>query len=90
MQGPFSGKTNELQFEENDAKILLTKESGARGGYFEKIQAAKKLGMKVAVIENPEKAGQASGKDAGQKTASGAEIFHSVGEILMIIQKNMV
>lgn len=88
MQGPFSGETNELQFEENGAKILLTKESGVRGGYFEKIQAAKKLGMKIAVIENPEKAGRASGKDAREKTASETQIFHSVGEICAIIKQS--
>lgn len=54
MQGPFSEKANEIQFSESGAKILLTKESGAAGGYFEKIEAAQKLGMKIAVIKNPE------------------------------------
>lgn len=56
MQGPFSEKANEIQFSESGAQILLTKESGGVGGYFEKIAAAQKLGMKIAVIKNPEAA----------------------------------
>lgn len=74
MQGPFSEETNSRQFDESGAKILLTKESGVKGGYFEKIRAAKKLGMKIAVIKNPEKDVQ---NDCGQ-----IRIFHSVEDIL--------
>ncbi|MBR1404814.1 MAG: precorrin-6A reductase [Treponema sp.] len=55
MQGPFSETTNEIQFKESGTSILLTKESGTAGGFFEKITAAEKLGMKIAVIQNPEK-----------------------------------
>ena len=55
MKGPFSMAENEKHFAQSGAKILLTKESGARGGYFEKIQAAEKLGLKIAVIQNPER-----------------------------------
>ena len=55
MQGPFSEKSNEVQFEESGAEFLLTKESGATGGFYEKIEAAKKLGMKIVIIKNPEK-----------------------------------
>ncbi|WP_407425066.1 precorrin-6A reductase [Treponema sp.] len=55
MQGPFSERANECQFNESGAEFLLTKESGMAGGYFEKISAAKKLSMKIIVVKNPEK-----------------------------------
>jgi len=77
MQGLFSEETNTSQFEESGAKILLTKESGAKGGYFEKIRAAEKSGMKIAVIKNPEKDAQS---DCGQ-----IQIFHSVEEIICVL-----
>ncbi|MBQ4378547.1 MAG: precorrin-6A reductase [Treponema sp.] len=88
MQGPFSEKMNEIQFEESGAKILLTKESGKIGGYFEKIEAAKKLGMKIAVIENPEKAQHTPDNTVIQeKNACESEVFHTVGEICDIIRQ---
>ncbi|WP_294430345.1 precorrin-6A reductase [uncultured Treponema sp.] len=71
MQGPFSEKMNEVQFEESGAEILLTKESGAAGGFYEKIDAAEKLGMKIVVIRNPEKHGDSENSSA-----------HTVEEIL--------
>lgn len=73
MQGPFSKETNNCQFLKSGAKILLTKESGTNGGYFEKIEAAKSLGMKIAVIRNPE------------KSSGTASVFHSVQEICAIL-----
>ena len=76
LQGPFSLETNERQFAESGAKILLTKESGKRGGYSEKIRAAKKLGMTVAVIQNPEKESDAE---------AGEERFSSINELLQRI-----
>mgnify|MGYP002852693478 CR=1 FL=1 len=84
MQGPFSEKTNEVQFEESGAKILVTKESGRAGGYFEKIEAAKKLGMKIAVIENPEKEILHYAQNDSPLVCSGEEalIFHSVDELI--------
>ena len=54
MQGPFSQQFNEAQFRETGAKILLTKEAGAAGGFAEKADAALALGMQVAVIRRPE------------------------------------
>lgn len=54
MQGPFSRQFNEAQFRETGASILLTKESGAAGGFAEKVDAALALGMKVAVIRRPQ------------------------------------
>lgn len=76
MQGPFSQEENEKHFAQSGAKILLTKESGKRGGYSEKIQAAKKLGMTVAVIQNPEKESDAE---------AGEERFSSIKELLQRI-----
>lgn len=90
MQGPFSEKANEIQFSERGAKILLTKESGSAGGYFEKIRAATNLGMKIAVIKNPEKA-QSMSENAESlvENSSEREIFHSVEEICDIIKKSI-
>ena len=84
MQGPFSQKSNEIQFSESGAKILLTKESGARGGFFEKIEAARNLGMRIAVIQNPE---TAESEDSGRVDE---KIFRSKEEFLSFIriQKN--
>ena len=73
MQGPFSLESNLSQFREGGAEILLTKESGSKGGYFEKISAAQELGMKIAVIKNPEK--------VRQNDVQTDQIFHSVEEI---------
>ena len=38
-------------------RYMVTKESGASGGFSEKISAAKKAGVSVFVIENPEDLG---------------------------------
>lgn len=77
MQGAFSERMNEVQFSESGAKILLTKESGSAGGFFEKIAAAEKLGMKIAVIRNPEA--------RSEQSASG-ERFSSVEEVVRRIR----
>jgi precorrin-6A/cobalt-precorrin-6A reductase len=53
MQGPFSEELNLAMFRASEAKILLTKDSGRRGGFAEKIRAANALGMQVAVLEAP-------------------------------------
>ena len=54
MQGPFSEDLNCAMFRSSNAKIIVTKDSGAVGGYVEKTQAAKKLGMAIAVLSKPE------------------------------------
>lgn len=86
VQGPFSEEANRIQFEKSGAKILLTKESGSKGGYFEKICAAEGLSMKIAVIKNPErealKSESGERKDAFLKNdIKMSEIFHTVEEI---------
>lgn len=54
MQGPFSAGMNEALIRETGAEVILTKESGDRGGFSEKLEAAKKCGIKTIVIKNPE------------------------------------
>ena len=54
MQGPFSQELNHAMLKATDAKILVTKNSGAAGGFAEKVSAAQKLGIVTAVIKRPE------------------------------------
>ncbi len=53
MQGPFSEELNHAMFKASGARILVTKDSGAAGGFPEKLKAAKSLDMLVAVLERP-------------------------------------
>ncbi|MDR1532761.1 MAG: precorrin-6A reductase [Clostridiales bacterium] len=50
MQGPFSAELNAAMFKAAEAKILLTKNSGAAGGFEEKLQAAKICGIEVVLV----------------------------------------
>lgn len=68
MQGPFSEQLNESLFRECNVGVILTKESGREGGFYEKIEAAKKLGIRAVVIRNPEAA--ESGKSGRAKENS--------------------
>ena len=40
-------------FKSSDASILITKDSGANGGFEEKLLAARELGMEVIVLKRP-------------------------------------
>ena len=40
MQGPFSCEMNAATIRQTGAKYLVTKESGAAGGFLEKLEAA--------------------------------------------------
>ena len=53
MQGPFSKELNTAMFNAAGAEILVTKDSGAEGGFMEKIEAALEFGVKVVVIGRP-------------------------------------
>lgn len=55
MQGPFSKEMNLAMLKEYDIRYLVTKESGATGGFQEKMEAAKEAGVEVVVIGRPEK-----------------------------------
>ena len=55
MQGPFSEEMNLALIHQFGIACMVTKESGRTGGYQEKLTAAKKAGIQVYVIQNPEK-----------------------------------
>ncbi len=57
MQGPFSEEMNAATLKAIDAKYLVTKDTGAAGGFAEKIAAAKALGVTPVVIRRPEEEG---------------------------------
>ena len=53
MQGPFTYDMNRAVFEQFQIRHMLTKESGAAGGFPEKCDAADSLGVSVNVIARP-------------------------------------
>lgn len=57
-QGPFSTEFNRAILRDYDIAILVTKESGAAGGYTEKLEAAQCEGVEVVVIARPEETGR--------------------------------
>jgi len=54
MQGPFSKEMNAATIKEYGISVLVTKESGKNGGFYEKLEAAAELGIKCVVIRKPE------------------------------------
>ncbi len=54
MQGPFSEELNCALIRSVKAGWLVTKESGSRGGYSEKLRAAAKCNIRTIVIQRPE------------------------------------
>lgn len=55
MQGPFSTELNAAMLKQVQAAYLVTKDTGAAGGFLEKIEGAKQAGAKVLVIRRPVK-----------------------------------
>lgn len=53
MQGPFSEELNAAMLKSIDAKYLVTKDTGAAGGFAEKIRAARASGATAVVIRRP-------------------------------------
>lgn len=53
MQGPFSVEMNRALLHQTGAGWLVTKESGGRGGFDEKLRAARECGCRVIVMERP-------------------------------------
>ena len=51
MQGPFSTEMNEAILHQYEIACMVTKKSGRQGGYPEKLEAAKRAGIPVYVIE---------------------------------------
>ena len=64
MQGPFSEELNYAMFRNSNARVLVTKESGAPGGFSEKVRAAQSLGMVTAVLSKPNETGGVSLEEA--------------------------
>ena len=54
MQGPFSERMNKALIEEFHISVLVSKRSGAIGGFEEKVRAAQACGAELVVIERPE------------------------------------
>lgn len=53
MQGPFSQALNEALLRQFDIALLVTKRSGAAGGFPEKAAAARAVGAALVVIDRP-------------------------------------
>lgn len=53
MQGPFSRELNEALIREFDIRVLVTKASGAAGGFWEKVEAARECACELVVIHRP-------------------------------------
>jgi precorrin-6A/cobalt-precorrin-6A reductase len=53
LQGPFSRELNLALLRHYNASVLVTKDSGAPGGTFEKLSAALELGIPVVVVGRP-------------------------------------
>ena len=54
MQGPFSKELNSALYRQYGVQVVITKESGPRGGTDTKVEAALKLGIPTVIIERPE------------------------------------
>lgn len=52
-KGPFSEESNIRQLKDFGAAYLVTKESGAVGGFYEKVSAAEKCGAELLIIRRP-------------------------------------
>ena len=50
LQGPFSTQLNEALIDQYDIRCLVTKKSGAAGGFIEKIAAAKNKNIPVYIV----------------------------------------
>ncbi|MGN0298498.1 MAG: precorrin-6Y C5,15-methyltransferase (decarboxylating) subunit CbiT [Lachnospiraceae bacterium] len=57
MQGPFSTEMNKAIMQQYHIAYLVTKASGAAGGFAEKLQAAQELGIETIVIETEKSEG---------------------------------
>lgn len=57
MQGAFTAELNRAMYDYADAKILVTKESGAAGGFLAKLTPALERGMECIVIQRPAERG---------------------------------
>ena len=75
-QGPFDTEMNCALIRHAGASWLLTKETGAAGGYPEKVEAARRCGTGLIVIKTP-----SDRPAAGEKKPESPEYFENTGEI---------
>ena len=57
VQGPFSEELNKAVIRDYGTDVMITKDSGAAGGFPEKIRAAAECRIPVIVIMRPEEEG---------------------------------
>ena len=69
MQGPFSADLNAAMMQAVQAAYLVTKESGAAGGFAEKMAAAARLGIPAVVIGRPRQESGISAEEACRQLA---------------------
>lgn len=81
LQGPFSTEMNAAILKQYDIHHMVTKNSGRTGGYQEKLEAAKLLGIPVYVIEPAQETPDAVGKMSGTDTYSFAGICGKLEEL---------
>ena len=81
LQGPFSTEMNAAILKQYDIRHMVTKNSGRTGGYQEKLEAAKMLGIPVYVIEPAQKTSNAAGNMLGTDTYSFAGICGKLEEL---------
>ena len=56
-KGPFTVEQNIEHITKSVAEMLVTKESGAAGGYPKKVEAAQRLGIELITIKRPQETG---------------------------------
>ena len=81
LQGPFSTEMNAAILRQYDIRHMVTKNSGRTGGYQEKLEAAKILGIPVYVIEPVKKTSDATGNIPGTDLYSFAGICGKLGQL---------
>ncbi len=57
MQGPFSADINEAMMRQAGSRFLVTKDTGISGGFPEKVEAARRLGVQIVMIRRPQEEG---------------------------------
>lgn len=73
MQGPFSKELNLALIRQYNISAVVTKFSGAAGGFFEKLDAANETGCKLIAIERP----------AFEKGNTFSEIMDAVDKLIL-------
>lgn len=81
LQGPFSTEMNAAILKQYDIRHMVTKNSGRIGGYQEKLEAAKILGIPVYVIQPARKAVEATGNTLRTDTYSFAGICRKLEQL---------